>query len=161
MKGSQSTDRNTKIFKVLKDELREALGTSLKRWTSWYLKEEAKSVKAKAAFRWIRMWKRKSDIDCFLVLRWFRDTLPWWIFQNNNVSNLSAEVSFTLISMVVLRVQLHKMNLSSGLKLFLAGCPGASQGPWSRRGFPTAQLLCIPAGLRIKFMSDVSGFDRP
>lgn len=56
-------------------------------------------------------------------------------------------------------VQLYKMNLSSGLKLFLAGYPGASQGPWSSKGFPAAQLLCIPAGPRIKFTAAVNASD--
>lgn len=46
------------------------------------------------------------------------DTLLDWKFQHNYFSNLSAEVSFTPISTVDLGVQLYKMNLSSGLKLF-------------------------------------------
>lgn len=44
-----------------------------------------------------------------------------------------------------------QMNLSSGLKLFRQAIPQPVKVLEVRKGFPAAQLLCIPAGLRIKF----------
>lgn len=72
------------------------------------------------------------------------------------------------ISMVDQTVELEKGGGISCTNKFvitsnasLAGYPWASQGPSSRKDFPAALLLCIPAGLRIKFAPAVKDSDRP